>query len=56
MAKPTEVALSKQLQREVKHQLWLRKNLPHTAQQKSQRKIFVLRTQLVVQLQRSVDQ
>ena len=41
------IALSKQLQRELAQQLWLRKNLSLTKQQVlSQRKVLVLRTQL----------
>ena len=44
------IALSKQLQRELAQQLWLRKNLSLTKQQVlSQRKILVLRTQLALQ-------
>ena len=44
------IALSKQLKRELAQQLWLRKNLSLTKQQQlSQRKVFVLRTQLALQ-------
>ena len=43
------IALSKQLKRELAQQLWLRKNLSLTKQQaQSQRRIFVLRTQLAL--------
>ena len=46
----SKIALSKQLQRELAQQLWLRKNLSLTKQQVlSQRKILVLRTQLALQ-------
>ena len=55
MAKPTKVALSKQLQRELLHQQWLRKNLTAKQQQQSQRRIFVTRTKLALQLVRSVE-
>ena len=44
------IALSKQLKRELAQQLWLHKNLSLTKQQQlSQRKVFVLRTQLALQ-------
>ena len=44
------IALSKQLKRELAQQLWLRKNLSLTNQRVlSQRKVFVLRTQLALQ-------
>lgn len=55
MAKQTTVALAKQLKRELRHQAWLRKNLP-SAQQQSQRRIFVTRSKLAMVLGRAVDQ
>jgi hypothetical protein len=46
----SSIALSKQLKRELAQQVWLRKNMPRTKQQQlSQRKVFVLRTQLALQ-------
>ncbi|MFU8825503.1 hypothetical protein [Yoonia sp.] len=56
MAKQTELALIKQLKRELRHQAWLRKNLPRNAQQQSQRRIFTTRSKLTLQLGRAVDQ
>ncbi|MDA1153215.1 MAG: hypothetical protein O2873_00455 [Proteobacteria bacterium] len=55
MAKATPVALTKQLQRELRHQQWLRKNLPPKLQAQSQRRIFITRTKLAVVLGRSVE-
>ena len=47
MAAASTVALNKQLKRELAQQLWLRKNSSLTKQQvQSQRRIFLLRTQL----------
>ena len=55
MAKASTVALTKQLKRELAQQLWLRQNLPRSRQQQqSQRRIFVLRTQLALQQSRAV--
>ncbi|ALI55858.1 hypothetical protein [Celeribacter marinus] len=49
MAAASTVALNKQLKRELAQQLWLRQHLPHSRQQVlSQRRIFVLRTQLAL--------
>ncbi len=49
MAAASTVALNKQLKRERAQQLWLRQHLPHSRQQVlSQRRIFVLRTQLAL--------
>jgi hypothetical protein len=56
MAKATPVALTKQLQRELRHKQWLRKNLTAKQQLQSQRRIFVTRTKLALQLGRSVEQ
>jgi hypothetical protein len=56
MAKATPVALTKQLQRELRHKQWLRKNLPPKLQLQSQRRIFVTRTKLAMLLGRSVEQ
>ena len=51
------IALSKQLKRELAQQLWLRKNLSLTKQrQLSQRKVFVLRTQLALQQVANIKQ
>lgn len=55
MSKPTKVALRKQLPRELRHQLWLRKNLTPKLQAQSQRRIFITRTKLAVVLGRSVE-
>ena len=50
MPAPTTLALNKQLKRELAQQTWLRQNLPRSRQQQqSQRRIFVLRTQLALQ-------
>lgn len=50
MPAPTTLALNKQLKRELAQQTWLRENLPRSRQQQqSQRRIFVLRTQLALQ-------
>jgi hypothetical protein len=56
MAKPTQVALAKQLKRELQHQAWLRKHLPKAQQLQSQRRILVTRTKLSQQLGSTVDQ
>ena len=56
MAGRTQVALRKQLLRELKHRSWLQKNLPNTEQQRqSQRKILVARTELARQLGQAVQ-
>jgi len=56
MPAPTTLALNKQLKRELAQQVWLRENLPRSRQQKqSQRRIFVLRTQLALQQGDTVD-
>ena len=50
MPTPSTLSLNKQLKRELAQQVWLRENLPHSRQQlQSQRRIFVLRTQLALQ-------
>jgi len=55
MPAPSTLALNKQLKRELAQQVWLRENLPHSRQQlQSQRRIFVLRTQLALQLSDTV--
>ena len=47
MAAKTELALRKQLHRELEHKQWLAKNLQGTKQQRdSLRRILVLRTKL----------
>jgi len=49
MAAQSALALNRQLKRELAQQLWLRQHLPHSRQQaQSQRRIFVLRTQLAL--------
>lgn len=55
MAKQTELALTKQLRRELRHQQWLRKNLPRKSQQQSQHRIFRTRSKLTLMLGRSVE-
>jgi hypothetical protein len=56
MAKPTVIALEKQLARELRHRAWLAQHLPNTKQQQqSQRKTLVIRTALAVKLGRAVD-
>jgi hypothetical protein len=56
MAKRTQVALQKQLTRELRHSAWLTKNLPKTTQQRqSQRRVLVIRSALALKLQRCVD-
>ena len=55
MAEASTLALNKQLKRELAQQAWLRENLPRSRQQlQSQRRIFQLRTQLALQLSRTV--
>ena len=55
MPAPTTLALNKQLKRELAQQVWLRENLPRSRQQKqSQRRIFVLRTQIALEQSRTV--
>ena len=55
MALQTQLALDKQLKRELAQQTWLRQNLLHSRQQQqSQRRIFVLRTQLALEQSRTV--
>ena len=50
MAEASTLALNKQLKRELAQQTWLRENLPRSRQQQqSQRRIFILRTQLALQ-------
>ena len=50
MAEASTLALNKQLKRELAQQTWLRQNLPRSRQQQqSQRRIFILRTQLALQ-------
>lgn len=56
MAKRTQIALEKQLIRELRHRAWLAQHLPSTKQQQqSQRKTLVLRTELAVKLGRAVE-
>jgi hypothetical protein len=56
MAKRTELALHKQLQRELRHRAWLAQHLPNTKQQrKSQRRVLMIRSALALKLQRCVD-
>ena len=55
MAAASTLALNKQLKRELAQQAWLRENLPQSRQQQqSQRRIFQLRTQLALELSRTV--
>lgn len=57
MAKRTQVALQKQLTRELRHSAWLTKNLPKTTQQRqSQRRVLVIRSALAIKLGRAVEQ
>ena len=56
MAAASTLALNKQLKRELAQQAWLRQNLPRSRQQQqSQRRIFQLRTQLALELSRTVN-
>jgi hypothetical protein len=56
MSKRTELALHKQLQRELRHRAWLTQHLPNTKQQrKSQRRVLMIRSALALKLQRCVD-
>jgi hypothetical protein len=56
MAKRTELALHKQLQRELRHRAWLAQHLPNTKQQRqSQRRVLMIRSALALKLQRCVD-
>lgn len=55
MAERTELALQKQLKRELQHRAWLDKNLPKTQQQRqSQRRVLVIRSALALKLNRSI--
>lgn len=55
MAKRTQLALEKQLLRELRHRAWLAQHLPNTKQQQqSQRKTLVIRTALALKLGRAV--
>lgn len=57
MAKRTQVALQKQLTRELRHSAWLAKNLAKTTQQRqSQRRVLVIRSELALRLGRAVEQ
>ncbi|WP_292064075.1 hypothetical protein [Marivita sp. XM-24bin2] len=57
MAERTELALQKQLKRELQHRAWLEKNLPKTQQQRqSQRRVLVLRSALALKVGRAVEQ
>lgn len=57
MAKRTQLALSKQLKRELRHRAWLSQHLPNTKQQRqSQRRVFVIRSELAFKLGRTVEQ
>ncbi|WP_420380834.1 hypothetical protein [Marivita sp.] len=57
MAERTEVALQKQLTRELRHSAWLDKNLPKTQQQRqSQRSVLVIRSELALKVGRAVEQ
>lgn len=56
MSKRTELALHKQLQRELRHRAWLAQHLPNTKQQRqSQRRVLMIRSALALKLQRCVD-
>jgi hypothetical protein len=56
MSKRTELALHKQLQRELRHRAWLAQHLPNTKQQRqAQRRVLVIRSELALKLQRCVD-
>tara|TARA_R110002012_G_scaffold112818_2_gene258625 strand:- start:927 stop:1100 length:174 start_codon:yes stop_codon:yes gene_type:complete len=56
MSKRTQVALEKQLIRELHHRVWLAQHLPNTKQQQqSQRKTLVIRTALALKLGRAVE-
>ncbi|MBO6899613.1 MAG: hypothetical protein JJ868_19830 [Shimia sp.] len=57
MAERTELALQKQLKRELQHRAWLDKNLPKTQQQRqSQRRVLVIRSALALKVGRAVEQ
>ena len=57
MSKRTELALHKQLQRELRHRAWLAQHLPNTKQQRqSQRRVLMIRSALALKLGRAVDQ
>lgn len=57
MAKRTQLALSKQLKRELRHKAWLSQHLPNTKQHRqSQRRVFVIRSELAFKLGRTVEQ
>lgn len=57
MAKRTEVALQKQLTRELRHSAWLAKNLVKTTpQRQSQRRVLVIRSELALKVGRAVEQ
>jgi hypothetical protein len=54
MAKSGHLAVARQLQREIKHIGWLEQNMPASAQlRNARRRVLVLRTRLVVELNRS---
>ncbi len=56
MAKRTQIALEKQLLRELRHRAWLSQHLPNTKQQQqSQRKTLVIRSALALKLCRAVE-
>ena len=57
MAERTELALQKQLKRELQYRAWLDKNLPKTQQQRqSQRRVLVIRSALALKVGRAVEQ
>ncbi|MFN3154704.1 hypothetical protein [Marivita cryptomonadis] len=57
MAKRTQVALQKQLTRELRHSAWMTKNLAKTQQQRqSQHRVLVIRSELAIKLRRAVEQ
>lgn len=54
MAQQGQLAVERQLQRELKHIGWLEQNLPQSAQLRAaRRRVLVLRTRLRVELGRS---
>lgn len=57
MVERTQVALQKQLTRELRHSAWLAKNLPKTQQQRQcKRRVLVIRSELALKLGRAVEQ
>ena len=47
MAKSGALSVTRKLERELKHRLWMQKNLPSSSQlRKCQRRILILRTEL----------